>query len=109
MSSALKWILTIEFQASEEHAKILRNIEAHDFNKLLATNGIKALGPVTLECADKTLETQPETAGRTLAGVAPTTEQSTPIKCCHNCVFFNNGCSNCGESRSGCGLWKTAL
>lgn len=38
-----------------------------------------------------------------------TNKQSTPVKCCHNCIFFNNGCSNCGETRSGCGLWKTAL
>jgi hypothetical protein len=58
--------------------------------------------------AAKTLETQPETAGRTLEGVAPTTEQrgeiipsrETCANRCFNCIDYIKNCKpECYKSK----------
>jgi hypothetical protein len=53
-----------------------------------------------LECIAKTLEAQPETAGRTLGGVAPTTAAGAPCECCEAAFILNTGfnfCPTCGR------------
>jgi hypothetical protein len=50
-------------------------------------------------------EAQPETAGRTLAGIAPTTAAASPLKCCHTCGEYGAGCEHPRARYDGCEKW----
>lgn len=74
----MKWKLSVEFSAPEEHAHILRRMMVSDFSGLLATNGISEMGEVILESA---------AAIRSSAG-ANTAQQAQPAICPHYALVY---------------------